>query len=125
MKGKTLGRLFREYRQKQGLSLREFCLKHKIDSSNISKIERGVAKPPQGETLYKYAKYLGLNKDSQEWYEFCDLAVAERIKMPKEYLTQTEIVERMPAFFRAMRSKKGAKELANKLEEIIKKAWDE
>ncbi|MBI5078425.1 helix-turn-helix transcriptional regulator, partial [Candidatus Saganbacteria bacterium] len=122
---KTFGQFFKELRICKGLSLRQFCLTHGFDSSNISKIERGVAKPPQADKLFEYAKCLGLEKDTDEWYEFCDLAAAEKGKFPKDLLSDEEIRERMPALFRAMRNKKGAKEIIGKIKDVIKDAWSE
>ncbi len=125
MAKKTFGKYFKELRQRKEMSLRQFCQGYGLDSSNISKIERGVAKPPQAEKLYEYAKLLGLIKDSDEWYEFCDLAAAERGKFPKDLLSDEEIKERMPILFRAMRDKKKAQEITSTLKDLIKKAWKE
>lgn len=36
------GRLLKEERRKQGLSLRDFCIKYKIDPVKYSKKERGL-----------------------------------------------------------------------------------
>jgi len=69
----TFGHFFREMRLKMGLSLRQFCVEHGLDPGNISRIERGIACPPQSrEKLEEYATYLGIDKDSDDWLNFFD-----------------------------------------------------
>jgi transcriptional regulator with XRE-family HTH domain len=125
MRAKSFGDYFKMLRTKKGLSLRQFCLKYGLDSSNISKIERGVARPPQDDKLHEYARYLGLRKDTDDWYAFCDLAAAERGKFPKDLMSDKKIRERMPAFFRALRKGEKAGEIAKNLKKAIKEAWTE
>ena len=51
------GEFFKESRIKRNFTLREFCNKFGYDPGNISKIERGLLKPPgRREKLEKYAK---------------------------------------------------------------------
>ena len=121
----NFGKRFKDYRLKNGLSLREFCSKNEIDASNLSKMERGVLIPPR-ETLERYVLALGLSKESDEWYELHDLAATEKGQIPSDIVSDEFINERMPAFFRAARATKGiedGEELSEKLKEIIRKAW--
>jgi len=76
------GTYFRERRNSLGLSLRRFCRQHKFDAGNISKLERGILRPPQGQqTLKGYARALELIPESDEWHKLFELAAAgnERI----------------------------------------------
>jgi len=79
--------------------------------------------PPNDKVLQYYANCLGLKKDSSEWYELFELAAAGRIKLPK-HLSESELIERMPALFRASRSKKSAKQIISKLKKILKETWE-
>lgn len=125
MQNISFGVFFKQLRLKTGLSLRQFCLQHGIDSSNISKIERGVANPPQEEKLHEYAKYLGLKKESDEWYRFCDLAAAERGRFPKDLISDKEVMRRMPALFRSLRKEETPKKIIQTLKDVVKEAWKE
>ena len=82
----TFGRFFKARREALSLTLRSFCLKHNIDPSNLSKLERGRVAPPHGEKLREYAKALELQDGSNEWYEFYDLAAAEAGRIPVDLL---------------------------------------
>ena len=124
MKGESFGELFKRTRTKKHASLRAFCLKNELDSSNISKLERGVLPPPNDKILIHLAKCLELKKDSPEWMDLFDLAAAERMKLPK-HLSDSELLDRIPALFRAARTKHGAKQIVKKLKEILKEAWSE
>lgn len=100
------------------LTLREFCLKHKLDPGNISKLERGILPPPKSQgKLKEYAKYLRLKEGTDDWHQFFDLAAAESGKLPKE-LMEDEIIDRLPLLFRTLRGKKISKD---KLDELIRK----
>ncbi|MDR2429151.1 MAG: helix-turn-helix domain-containing protein [Candidatus Margulisbacteria bacterium] len=116
------GKLFFELRIKQGLSLREFCQKNGFDASNISKLERSILPPPQKETLEKYASALGLSPGMDKWYEFYDLAAAENRRLPS-YISDEEVEEKVPIFFRALRDNSDMDTFVKKLKEKIKKAW--
>jgi transcriptional regulator with XRE-family HTH domain len=74
--------LFGEYFKKKrlgiGKTLRQFCLENGLDPGNISKIERGILRPPQSrEKLAHYAKCLGITEGSDEWLEFFDVALTQ------------------------------------------------
>jgi transcriptional regulator with XRE-family HTH domain len=105
-----------------GITLRQFCEKHKLDAGNISRIERGVSPAPKSEEiLSKYAKFLHLKEGSDGWYLFFDLAAAEAGKFPKE-LMEEDIIARMPVLFRTLRGKKLSKEKLDKLIKLIKES---
>jgi transcriptional regulator with XRE-family HTH domain len=96
------GKFFAQLRIKQDLSLREFCQKNGLDASNISKLERNILPPPKNQVLEKYANALGLAVGTDDWYQFYDLAAAENRNFPA-YVSDEEIEEKAPIFFRALR----------------------
>ncbi len=78
----TFGEFVRNLRAQKRLKLREFCLKNGHDPSNWSKMERGDLPPSQyRETLETWATQLGLEKRSDDWYKFFELAFLERGKI--------------------------------------------
>lgn len=116
------GEFFKGLRLKQGLTLRAFCQKHGLDPSNMSKVERGLLPPPQGEKLHEYARLLGLREGTNEWYEFCDLGAAEAGKIPPD-LQEPELAGKLPVFFRTLResAKDGGRDSRDLLRELIRK----
>ncbi len=118
---RTFGSFFKEKRITLGLTLRQFCEKHRLDSGNISKLERGKLPPPKEETLKRYAKYLGIKEGTDDGYLFSDLAVAETGRLPKEF-TEKEIAARMPVLLRTIRGKKLTKSKLEKLIRLIKES---
>jgi len=50
-----------------------------------------------------------------DWYQFFDLAAAESGKIPKDILSDEEVVEKLPILFRTLRGKKVSDEKLNKL----------
>lgn len=115
----AFGEFFKVKRQALGLTLREFCLKHKLDPGNLSRLERGLLPPPQDrDRLEEYAKYLGLKSGSDDWYTFFDLAAAAKGRIPEEILEDKEVVAKLPLVFRMLRGKR----LTDKaLDELVKK----
>ncbi len=108
MNATFFGKRLKELRQKTGRTLREFCLSNEIDPGNYSRMERGMFPPPQREDiLEKYATALGLIRGSDEWIELFDLAAACRGEIPRDLLTDDEVLEKLPVLFRTMRTKKG------------------
>jgi len=115
----AFGEFFKAKRQALGLTLREFCFKHKLDPGNMSRLERGLLPPPRDENrLAEYAKYLGLKAGSDDWYAFLDLAAAAKGRIPTELLEDEDLVVKLPLIFRALRGKR----LTDKrLDDLIKK----
>ena len=113
------GAFFKTKRTEQGATLRQFAGSHDLDPGNLSKMERGLLPPPQNtEKLEEYAKYLGIKKGSDDWYEFFDLAAAETGRIPDEILSDEEVMSHLPLLFRTFR---GQKVSAEKLDKLIKK----
>jgi transcriptional regulator with XRE-family HTH domain len=121
-KSKNFGSLLNKLRIDKELSLRDVCKLTHYDPSNWSKIERGKMPPPSDEKiLTKWAKILGL-KDKKDIQNFIDEALIVQGMIPKDVLSNSEVVEHLPAFFRTLRNKKPTKEEIDKLIELIKKA---
>jgi hypothetical protein len=118
----TFGSYVKELRKNRRLGLREFCILHGHDPSNWSKMERGVLPPPKNqETLETWATQLGIERGSTEWYRFFDLASLEQGKIPQDILSDKELMEKLPLFFRTLRGEKPTEEDLKKLMELIRK----
>ncbi len=114
--GRTaFGRFFKSKRLSLGLSLREFCQRNGLDAGNLSRMERGLLAPPQGEKLAGYAAMLGIAEGTDDWYELFDLAAAERGRIPPDLQTE-DILDRLPILFRTLRGQQVPDE---KLEELV------
>lgn len=116
------GRFFESLRQRNALTLREFCKKAGADPANISRMERGVMPPPKSrEILERYALALGIESGSDDWYEFFDLAAANQGMVPKDLMTDSELVKALPAFFRTLRGQKPTPEEMKRVAEVIRR----
>lgn len=92
-KVKIFGDYLRERLIEKKMSLRALAKKTGIDPSNLSKIERGVAYPPQKkETLQKLAQSLDLDGDAER--HFYDLAAQVNGMFPDdlELIKQNEAI---------------------------------
>ena len=119
----VFGQFFKEMRLRTGLSLRQFCLDHGLDPGNISKMERGLASPPQSkEKLEEYAQYLGIEKDSDDWYNFFDYAAASTGRIPPDVMSDEELVKKLPVIFRTLRGQKLTIEKLGDLAELIRRS---
>jgi transcriptional regulator with XRE-family HTH domain len=118
---KSFGDFFKSLRKQKRITLREFCIKASADPANISRLERGAMPPPQdNEILERYANALGVKKGSDDWYAFFDLAAADRGIIPKDLMSDTEVVKLLPAFFRTLRGQKPTVEEMKRLAEKIR-----
>jgi transcriptional regulator with XRE-family HTH domain len=116
---KVFGNRLKEIRIAKGVTLREFCQANGLDPGNYSRLERGLFPAPQKEELLaKYATALGLKKGTDEWLEFFDLAAASRGEIPRDLLSDEEVVEKLPALFRTLR---GSPITEDQLDELIEK----
>ena len=103
----VFGEFFKARRQALGLTLREFCLKHKLDPGNISRLERGLLPPPRdGNRLAEYAKCLGFKRGNGAWHAFFDLAAVSKGRIPAELMEDEDLVAKLPLIFRALRGKR-------------------
>jgi len=112
---------FSDLRKNKRITLRDFCKTAKADPANISRMERGAMPPPQdSDILERYAKALDLEKGSDNWYLFCDLAATDRGIIPHDLMSDEEVVKILPSFFRTMRGQKPTEEEMRKIVEKIK-----
>lgn len=116
---KPFGAYLKQLRQLHGQTLRAFCQKNGFDPGNYSRLERGLLPPPQSEEkLGDYARALGLKRGSDEWIELFDRAAASRGELPKDILSDAEVVDKLPVLFRTIR---GSQVSWEKLDELIEK----
>jgi transcriptional regulator with XRE-family HTH domain len=117
------GEFLHNRRKQLNFTLREFCEKHDLDPGNWSKLERGKLPPPQStKRLAQIAKYLGLKKGTEEWQTYIDLAFSENGRIPDDIMSEEELVQHLPLFFRSMRGESLTEEQIQNLIEIIKGA---
>jgi transcriptional regulator with XRE-family HTH domain len=115
--GAAFGKLLKKLRMAKGLTLREFCQKNGFDPGTYSRLERGRFPPPQRpELLEKYADAFGLKRGSDDWLEFFDVAAAGRGEIPKDLLSDEEVVDKLPILFRTLR---GSPVPIDKLDELV------
>jgi transcriptional regulator with XRE-family HTH domain len=123
MAATAFGKLLRSFRQRTGQTMRDFCIKNKLDPGNYSRLERGMFPPPQKEELLtRYATALGLVRGSEEWIEFFDTAAACRGELPKDLLTDQELLDKLPVLFRTLRASPVATEGLDELIDKIRRA---
>jgi hypothetical protein len=92
------------------------------DASNWSKIERGILSPPQDEVkLKKIAKVVNIKVGSDQWKTLTDYASVDAGKIPDYLMSDKEVLEALPVFFRTIGSVKPTQEELSKLIETIKK----
>ena len=116
---KKFGQKLKKLRIRNEMTLREVSKKTGYDSSNWSKIERGLLNPPSDEqTLAKWAEVLNLSEEEKR--EFIDLAKAVQGEIPKDILEDQEKASLVPAFFRTIRGKKPTREEFEGLKKKIK-----
>ncbi len=116
------GEFIKQRRVELGLSLRKFCKLLDEDPSNWSKVERKILTPPQDvEKLKRIAEILNIKIDSPEWYELVDYAKVDSAKIPDYIMSDKEVMEVLPAFFRTVGSVKPTKKEINELIDILKK----
>jgi len=117
---KNFGQILKELRIKKGLTLRHACRILNYDPSNWSKIERGMISPPSDKKiLWNWARTLGISKE-KEVQEFIDEANLAQGIIPQDILSQDNIVDFLPAFFRTLRNKKPTKREIDRLIGLIR-----
>jgi len=119
----SFGEFFKSLRKKKRITLREFCIRASADPANISRLERSAMPPPQDtDILERYAKALDIKVGSNDWYTFFDLAAADRGIIPKDLMSDQEVVKMLPAFFRTLRGQKPTEDEMRKLADKIKRS---
>ncbi len=101
------GDFIKQERIKAGLSLRAFCKSIDYDASNWSKVERGKLPPPHDkDTLLKIAIVLNIEENTDKWQELKDKASIDAGIIPEDLLSDTEMLKKLPMFFRTLRSER-------------------
>lgn len=94
-------------RQRNRMTLREFCKRAGCDPANISRMERGLVPPPKSrDILERYAVALGLKDGTDNWYRFFDLAAVDQGIVPADIMADADLVKALPLFFRTLRGQK-------------------
>jgi len=115
----TFGEYIKSLRISKQITLRDFCKKADLDPSNWSKIERGISPPPKSTlVLTSIAHALNISDKSEEYNTLYDLAAISHI--PKELVTDKEIFEKLPVFFRTARGDSPNRKELEKLFKLIK-----
>lgn len=115
------GQLFKEFRIRSGQTLRGFCNDHGFDPGNTSRLERGLLGPPESDTkLEEYAQALQLQQGSADWERFIDVAAAERGRIPRDLLSDSELVAKLPIVFRTIRGTRADGDSLDKLVEKLR-----
>ncbi|MDT8391626.1 MAG: helix-turn-helix transcriptional regulator [Lentisphaeria bacterium] len=110
------GELLKNIRLRKRITLREFCRRSGSDPGNISRLERGLMRPPQDrDILLRYAAALDIKEGDDDWYRLSDKAAAECGKIPSDLMDNPMVKEALPAFFRTVRGQKPTEEDMRKL----------
>lgn len=116
------GEFIKERRIRQGISLREFSRRIDTDPSNWSKTERGLLSPPRDEAMLKrVAKVLGIKVGSEAWVEMKDKAQIDAGLIPKDLLSDDQLVESLPLLFCTLREGKLTPEELDRLLVLLRK----
>lgn len=116
------GDMFKRLRLASGQSLRSFCLSHNFDPGNVSRIERGRVGPPDtDEILTRFAGALGLLKESSEWKAFMDTAYLQKGKIPKDMMSDEELMGALPLLFRTIRENQDGKQALRDFAEELRR----
>ena len=89
--------------------------------SQAIQINRMVMRQKE-ELLEKYASALGLKRGSDDWLEFFDLAAASRGELPKDLLSDQEVLGKLPLVFRTIRGSQLKREQLDELVEKIRRS---
>ena len=116
------GDYFKQLRIATGMTLRKFCHTHGLDASNMSKMERGLLPPPPYETLKRYAKCLGIKKESNAWFTLFDLAAVGRREIPADFLSDEELMAKLPLIFRTVRGEKVPRDQLDDLIRLVRES---
>jgi transcriptional regulator with XRE-family HTH domain len=81
----AFGQFFRNRRIALGLNLSEFCRQNGFDKGNVSRLERGIKKPPESpDLLQDFASALKLQPDSEDQKNFMRHAAIALGKLPSD-----------------------------------------
>lgn len=117
--------LFKSRRMKIG-TVREFAKKSGLDLAYVSRLENGVILPPKdSRKLEKLAVALELERETEEWREFMDLASVAKNELPEDLKDDERVAKVLPAFYRTLRSKELNEDELKRLLDLIKESREE
>lgn len=119
----SFGEFFRNKRVELGFTLRSFCERFNYDTGNISRLERNIVSPSiDTQKLEGYALALKIQKDSEDWVMFFDMAHLAKGKVPEDINKNPKILSLLPAFYRTARGTKLDKKSIKKLIRLLNDA---
>ena len=122
MIGGSFGDLLRRMRMESKITLREFSRRTNQDPGNISRIERGKVPPPQNRNiLTTMARTLGLEEQSDNWNNFIYTAQVQAGRIPKEVLSNEEVLQKVPILLRKLGGEKLSPKEIDDLVELIRR----
>lgn len=104
-----------------GLTLRRFCLDNELDPAYVSRLERGFFIPSKEGNLEKIVQALQIEKESEEWFAFFDLASITKGQFPEDLKDDPTFIKSLPIFFRTVRGKKPTEEDLKSLVAVLEK----
>lgn len=117
------GEIFKEFRLKQGYTLRAYCRKFGRDPAYISRMERGKIAPPNDfKTLEAFALSLDLKENTEDWDNFFTIASISGGKIPIEIMSDERVLRKLPVLLRTAQGQKLSDEKLKELIELIKTA---
>ena len=118
----AFGEFIKKKRIERGVTLRQFCRDNGFDWGNISRLERGKAKPPQSDFgRNRYAFALGLRPNSEEWREFTDLAFICAGRIPDYVMSDEELLPKLLVILRTISGEPLSREKLLALAEEIRR----
>ncbi|MBR6505802.1 helix-turn-helix transcriptional regulator [Candidatus Saccharibacteria bacterium] len=98
--------LFKKKRMEIG-TVRQFAKQAGLDLAYVSRLENGVCLPPKDDAkLAKLASALNIQKETEEWQEFMDLAAVAKNELPTDLQDNERVAAVLPAFYRTLRKDK-------------------
>lgn len=119
----NFGEYLKQLRMERRFTLRCFANMIGMDPANYSKVERGkIDMPHEKLRSGKLRDALSLAEGSGEWEQLIELASIERGLIPERYLTDSELLNKLPALFRTLDADIPDEEKALRLAEIFRRA---
>lgn len=116
------GELLQARRAELRLSLRDCAERAEMDPGNLSRIERGRATPPQdADVLARLIAAVELTGTARG-QELMDVAATQNGRIPRDILSNEEVMSALPVLLRTVNNKQLDKEHIEKLVDMIKNA---
>lgn len=116
----SFGKILRQKRVDNNVTLREFARITGYDPSNVSKIERGITPPPATIVLKGWAPVLRLDVGTPEYQDFMDSASLARNRIPEDSPAAFRN-KLLPAMLRTVRSQNMTEQDFERLIKLLNK----